>query len=119
VATANDRKAFVAVAAGEARRALANNRYSADVVAIARAETLPAIPDLRGTTRCRAGSTRLPATRSTTCADAGGSRSISMDRSTSSSSARAGDATSTDLSLLGSRIDGLAPSPPTRALSCW
>src|SRR6186997_1347694 len=48
LATSSDRKAFVAVAAGEARRALANNRYSADVVAIARAETLPAIPDLPG-----------------------------------------------------------------------
>ena len=36
------------MAAGEARRALANNRYSADVVAIARVETLPAIPDLPG-----------------------------------------------------------------------
>ncbi len=47
-ATANDRKAFIAVGAGEARRALANNRYSADVVAIARIETLPAIPDLPG-----------------------------------------------------------------------
>ena len=48
LATASDRKAFVAVAAGKARRALANNRYSADVVAIARVETLPAIPDLPG-----------------------------------------------------------------------
>jgi hypothetical protein len=48
LSTANDRKAFVAVAAGEARRALANNRYSADVVAIARVETLPAIPDMPG-----------------------------------------------------------------------
>src|ERR1044072_6150361 len=43
LATTNDRRAFVAVAAGEARRALANNRYSADIVAIARAETLPQI----------------------------------------------------------------------------
>ena len=41
----------------------------------------------RATTRCRAGSRRWPATRSTTCAGAGGSRSTSMDRSTSSSSA--------------------------------
>jgi hypothetical protein len=48
LATANDRRALVAVAAGDARRALANNRYSADVVAIARIETLPAIPDLPG-----------------------------------------------------------------------
>ena len=48
LATANDRKAFVAVAAGDVRRALANNRYSADVVAIARAETLAGIPNLPG-----------------------------------------------------------------------
>jgi len=48
LATANDRRALVAVAAGQDRRALANNRYSADVVAIARVETLPAIPDLPG-----------------------------------------------------------------------
>src|SRR6476646_3238821 len=48
LATSNDRKAFVAVAGGEARRALANNRYSADVVAIARVDTLPTIPDLPG-----------------------------------------------------------------------
>ncbi len=48
LATAADRRAFVAVAAGDERSALANNRYSADVVAIARAESLPAIPDLPG-----------------------------------------------------------------------
>ena len=48
LATTNDRRALVAVAAGDARRALANNRYSADVVAISRVETLPAIPDLPG-----------------------------------------------------------------------
>jgi hypothetical protein len=48
LATASDRESFVAVAGGEGRRALANNRYSADVVAIARVETLPAIPDLPG-----------------------------------------------------------------------
>src|SRR6187401_1512442 len=33
LATANDRRALVAIAAGDTRRALANNRYSADVVA--------------------------------------------------------------------------------------
>jgi hypothetical protein len=48
LATANDRRAFVAVAAKDARRALANNRYSADAVAIARVETLPSIPELPG-----------------------------------------------------------------------
>src|SRR4051794_24935607 len=40
LATAIDRQALVAVAAGDSRRALANNRYSADVVAISRVETL-------------------------------------------------------------------------------
>ena len=44
----------------------------------------------RATTRCRAGSRRSPATGSTTCAGAGGSRSTSTGRSTSSSSAPAG-----------------------------
>ena len=48
LATAGDRQALVAVAAGGERRALANNRYSADVVAISRVETLPVIPDLPG-----------------------------------------------------------------------
>jgi hypothetical protein len=48
LATANDRRALVAVAAGDGRRALANNLYSADVVAISRIETLPKIPDLPG-----------------------------------------------------------------------
>ena len=43
-----DRRALVAVAADGGRRALANNRYSADVVAISRVETLPDIPDLPG-----------------------------------------------------------------------
>jgi hypothetical protein len=48
LATAADRRAFVTSAGGDAPRALANNRYSADVVAIARADRLPAVPDLRG-----------------------------------------------------------------------
>jgi hypothetical protein len=48
LATAADRRAFVAAAGADDRRALANNRYSADVVAIARIATLPAIPDLAG-----------------------------------------------------------------------
>jgi hypothetical protein len=48
LATAADRRAFVAAAGAEDRRALANNRYSADVVAVARTATLPAIPDLPG-----------------------------------------------------------------------
>ena len=49
LATAGDRREFVAVAASEDRRALANNRYSADVVAIARADVaLSDVPDLAG-----------------------------------------------------------------------
>jgi hypothetical protein len=48
LATTTDRSAFVATAAREGRDALANNRYSADIVAISRAETLPAIPALPG-----------------------------------------------------------------------
>ena len=49
LAMAADRREFVAAAASEDRRALANNRYSADVVAIARAgETLADVPDLAG-----------------------------------------------------------------------
>jgi multidrug efflux pump subunit AcrA (membrane-fusion protein) len=48
LATAADRRTFVAAAGADDRRALANNRYSADVVAIARIATLPAIPDLPG-----------------------------------------------------------------------
>jgi hypothetical protein len=38
----------VVAAGSDDRRALANNRYSADVVAMARTATLPAIPDLPG-----------------------------------------------------------------------
>lgn len=46
LATAADRRAFVAAARSGDRLALANNRYSADVVAIARVADLPPIPDL-------------------------------------------------------------------------
>lgn len=48
LATPADRRALVAVAGGERRIALANNRYSADVVAIAHAEVLADLPDLPG-----------------------------------------------------------------------
>ncbi|HEX7474309.1 MAG TPA: hypothetical protein VF323_14585 [Candidatus Limnocylindrales bacterium] len=48
LATLADRRAFVEAAAGPARSALANNRYSADAVAIALADELPAVPDLPG-----------------------------------------------------------------------
>ncbi len=49
LATAADRREFVAVAGSDDRCALANNRYSADIVAIARAtEVLADLPDLPG-----------------------------------------------------------------------
>lgn len=48
MATAADRRAFVEAAASREKVALANNGYSADAVAIARADALPPIPDLPG-----------------------------------------------------------------------
>jgi hypothetical protein len=47
LATSADRRAFVSAAASGARVALANNRFSADIVAIARVAELPRIPELR------------------------------------------------------------------------
>ena len=46
LASAADRRAFVAVAASDSPVALANNRYSADIVAIACVERLLGLPDL-------------------------------------------------------------------------
>jgi hypothetical protein len=46
LATAADRRAFVATAGGPACHALANNRYSADIIAIAGAARLAGLPDL-------------------------------------------------------------------------
>ena len=46
LATLADRRAFVEAAASDESRALANDRYSADIVAIARVDRLPTIPDL-------------------------------------------------------------------------
>lgn len=47
LATAADRRAFIAAAGGDRPRALTNNRYSADIVAIAQArEALREVPDL-------------------------------------------------------------------------
>jgi len=46
LATAADRRALVAAAAGETPAALTNNRYSSDVVAIACADVLGSLPDL-------------------------------------------------------------------------
>ena len=48
LARAGDRRAFVEAAAADEPRALANNRYSADIVAVARArDVLHDVPDLR------------------------------------------------------------------------
>ncbi len=48
LATAVDRRDLVSAAADDRRVALTNNRYSADVVAIARAASLADVPDLPG-----------------------------------------------------------------------
>jgi hypothetical protein len=48
LATASQRRALVSVAASGQRRALANNRFSADVIAIGCAERLLEVPDLPG-----------------------------------------------------------------------
>jgi CTP:molybdopterin cytidylyltransferase MocA len=49
LATLRDRRAFVAAAGADDRRALANNRYSADIVAVASAASgLAGLPDLPG-----------------------------------------------------------------------
>lgn len=48
LASSRDYRDLVAAAGVEEREALANNRYSADVVAIARAEALASLPDLPG-----------------------------------------------------------------------
>ena len=47
LATAADRRAFVATAGGPRGHALANNRYSADIVAVAGATRLADLPDIR------------------------------------------------------------------------
>jgi hypothetical protein len=48
LATPSDLTAFIDAAGDDGRVALANNRYSADVIAIARAEVLADLPDLPG-----------------------------------------------------------------------
>lgn len=48
LATTADRRAFIEAAGADDRVALANDRFSADIVAIARADGLPEIPDLPG-----------------------------------------------------------------------
>ena len=120
LATANDRQAFVAVAGGTARRALANNRYSADVVAIARAETLPAIPDLPGDNALPRWLEEVAGyqvddlrRRWRLAIDIDGPLDLVLVGASG-----AGDAA--DLSLLEiADRRAPAPSPPTRAPSCW
>lgn len=46
MATLTDRRAFVAAAAADELQALTNNRFSADIVAVSRAEVLRNVPDL-------------------------------------------------------------------------
>jgi hypothetical protein len=48
LATHEDVDAFLEVAASGERRAIANNRYSADIVAVGRADVLAEVPDLPG-----------------------------------------------------------------------
>ena len=48
LATEDDARAFVGVAAAGGRRALANNRYSADVVAVGEVEAMRTVPNLPG-----------------------------------------------------------------------
>lgn len=48
LATGADRRAFLEAAGSDDSVALANDRFSADIVAIARADALPEIPDLPG-----------------------------------------------------------------------
>lgn len=48
LATPADRRMFVQTAGSDEPMALANNRYSADIVAIARTDRLPPVPDLPG-----------------------------------------------------------------------
>ena len=48
LATTGDRRAFVVAAAADGPTALANNRYSADIVALAPASVLRDVPDLPG-----------------------------------------------------------------------
>ena len=111
LATRRDRRDLVDAAAADDRVALANNRYSADAIAIAAPRMCsPTCRTCRPTTRSRAGSPRSPATRSTTSDAAGGSASTSTARSTSSSSAArpgraAGDgATAVDTARVRERL---------------
>ena len=104
------------------RRALANNRYSADVVAVAGAATLADLPDLPADNALPRWLAEVAGYRSTTCAAAGGSASTSTARSTSccSASGRRGSAP-VDVATASTARDSAAsgPSPPTAAPSWW
>ena len=73
LARAADLRRFVEVAAGPGGHALANNRYSADVVAISRAADLLICRHSPPTTPFPGGWRSRPAWPSRTCARAGGS----------------------------------------------
>ena len=107
LATASDRQAFVAVAAGEARRALANNRYSADVVADRAGRDPARDPGPAGRQRAAAlarGGRRLPGRRPAPALAARDRHRWPLDLVLVGAG---GAATAADLSLLGSRIDAL------------
>lgn len=80
LASATDRRAFVLTAGSNEPQALANNRYSADIVAIARSDLLPTIRICPAITPCRAGCRKSPATASRICGVGGVWRSTSMAR---------------------------------------
>ena len=85
LASAADRRAFVAAAAAVGGAVLTNNRYSGDILAIPAGVDLSDLPDLDGGQRPPALAGRPRASRSATCAPGGGSRWTSIPRSTSSS----------------------------------
>ena len=70
-----DRAAFVAAAAGPSGTALANNRYSADAIAVAGTGPLEELPDLASDNGLPRLLERAGVDRPTTSAIAGGSRS--------------------------------------------
>ena len=87
LASARDLRDLVAAAGAESRVALANNRYSADVVAIARPwPTLDGLPDLPSDNALPRWLGEARATKSAICEADGSSRSTSTSHSTSCSS---------------------------------
>ncbi len=116
-----DRRALVAVAADGGRRALANNRYSADVVAISRVETLPDDPGPPRRQRAAAlarGGGGLPGRRPAPAVAARDRhRRPARPRPRRAPAGRRAGRRPVAVSSRGSRPS--AQSPPTRAPSCW